>query len=211
MTTKIALVDDHAIVRHGVANLLGGVQGFKIVGLAGTAAELFDLLPTAKPDVVVMDINLPDVSGIDTTKQLLAEAPSTRVVALSAYSDRVHVVGAFRAGAMGYVVKDCAVDELVTAIRTVDEGGRYMSPSIANLVLSGLATRHEKTDTLTEREREVLRLLADGKAMKQAAIELRISTKTVETHRRSIMEKLQLYSVAELTKHAIREGYSSLN
>ena len=210
---SILLVDDHAIVRQGLVALLSESERVRVVGEAADGVDAVRLAETMQPDVVVMDVGLPGLSGPDATRQLHERFPKIRVLALSAYADRNHVLSMLRAGAAGYVVKDCAVGELIDAIVAVVRGERYVSPSVASALLHGVvaADGNGRRDQLTEREREVLQLLAAGKAMKQAAVELNISTKTVETHRRAIMEKLQIFSVAELTKHAIREGLTTLD
>ena len=172
------------------------------------------------PDVVVMDINMPDLNGIEATRQITrgngrpGHAP--RVVGLSAYSDRRFTLEMLNAGATGFVVKDAAFAELADAIRTVVADKVYLSPSIAGVVAEGYASREGPGDVpsafsqLSPREREILQLTAEGKAMKEIAVELEISIKTVETHRRKVMDKLGMESVAELTKYAIREGLTSL-
>jgi DNA-binding NarL/FixJ family response regulator len=214
VSIRVLIADDQALVRAGFKMILDAEDDLDVVGEAADGAAAVELARRLKPDVVLMDIGLPGVDGIEATRQLVADPDVTsRVLALSAFGDRRHLLDIFRAGATGYVVKDCVLGELVEAIQTVARGERYLSPAMASLVLSDLVTPggDQRRDALTSREREVLRLLADGKAMKEAAVLLHISTKTVETHRRAIMEKLQLFSVAELTKHAIREGYSSLD
>jgi DNA-binding NarL/FixJ family response regulator len=210
---RILLVDDHAILRRGLALMLGSLPAMSIVGEAGTAAEAERLAKELEPDVVVMDVALPDFDGATATRQILAALPGMRVLALSAFSDRRHVLDTMQAGAIGYVIKDCVLEELVTAIQHVAAGKRYLGSGIALTLLNTLPANLSGTASskLTGRETEVLQLLAEGRAMKQAASDLQISTKTVETHRRAIMEKLQLFSVAELTKHAIRTGLVTLD
>jgi DNA-binding NarL/FixJ family response regulator len=162
-----------------------------------------------------MDVSMPDLNGIEATRQILATHPETRVIALSIHSDRRFVLEMFKAGATGYLLKDCAFEELARAIRVVADGQAYLSPGIAGLVvgefLRGLMTDGSVlTAGLTAREREVLQLTAEGKSTKEIAATLHVSVKTVETHRHQIMEKLHIGSVAELTKYAIREGLTSL-
>ena len=213
MPISVLLVDDHVVIRSALALLLQQSGGIKVVGEAGTGTEAVSKALELAPQVVIMDINLPELGGIDATRQIIAERPETRVLALSAFADRGHVLGALRAGATGYVIKDCAVHELLAAIHAVAAGERYVSQSLSHSVIYdslGTTTRGDR-DRLTAREREVLQLLAEGKAMKQVGQVLHISTKTVETHRRAVMEKLQLFSTAELTKHAVREGLTTLD
>jgi DNA-binding NarL/FixJ family response regulator len=163
-----------------------------------------------------MDIGMSDLNGIEATRQIVAECPSTRVIGLSMHSDRQYVGGMLEAGASGYLLKDCAFEELETAIRTVLDNRTYLSPGVADVVVRnyvrGMPTEApSRYGRLTPREREVLQLLAEGKSTKQAASVLRVSVKTVESHRRNLMEKLDIHSVAELTKYAIREGLTSLD
>ena len=213
MPISILLVDDHSLVRQGLSLLLGQDARVTIVGEASDGVEAVELASKLKPRVVVMDVGLPKLNGTEATGQILAKCPETRVLALSAYGDRQHVLGILRAGAAGYVMKDAAVDELVEAVEVVANGGHYVSPSLSNTVLSECLSGAGggRGERLTMREREVLQLISEGKAMKQVAMDLHISTKTVETHRRSVMEKLQLFSVAELTKHAVREGLTTID
>lgn len=213
MATSILLVEDHTIVRRGIAMMLRNSPDLSVVGEATTGTEALRLALKLRPNMVLMDVGLPDMDGAALARQLVADLPGTRVLALSAFSDRRHVVEVMHAGASGYVLKDCVLEELLDAIETVSIGQRYLSPKISAMLLNSLsdASSGGATSKLTPREAEVLQLLAEGKAMKEAAVELHISTKTVETHRRAIMEKLQLFSVAELTKHAIREGLTTVD
>jgi len=167
------------------------------------------------PDVVITDIAMPGLNGIGTTRKIIAKMPGVKVIALSAYSDRKFVFHMFKAGASGYLLKDCVFDELTCAIRAVVRNEIYISPRIANIVVKDFIHQSFKNDSLvfyalTDREREVLQLLAEGKATKQVAFLLKISPKTIETHRLNIMEKLNIHSVPELTKYAIREGLTFL-
>ena len=215
MPTQILLADDHVILRDGLRALLRGHSDMRIVGAAGDGHEAVRLAQELSPDVVVMDIAMPGLNGVEATRQILAARPATKVVILSLYSaDRPLIADSFRVGASGYLPKEASVDELATAIRTVVQGKVYISPSVEKVVLEAL--RHPQSDgsvywLLTPREREVLQELAEGHAMKQIAIHLDVSVKTVETHRRQIMDKLNLHSVAELTKYAIRQGLSTVD
>jgi DNA-binding NarL/FixJ family response regulator len=216
MSTRIILADDHKIVRDGLAALLAKVPGLEVVAEAADGRTAVRLAREMLPDVVIMDISMPDLNGIEATRQIVAEASGVKVIALSMYSDRRLVMELFKAGASGYLFKDCAFEELASAIRSVVAGDTYLSPKIAGVMVKELAAQ-SLTDTLvafsvlTAREREVLQLLAEGKSTKQIAALLHLSTKTVETHRQQIMKKLNIRSVAELTRFAIREGLVSLD
>ena len=215
MTTRILVVDDHRIMREGLRALLAGIPGMAVVAEANNGRCAVQLAQEQKPDVIIMDVSMPDLNGIEATRQILAAHPEIRVIALSIHSDRRFVLQMFRAGAVGYLLKDCAFEELAHAIEVVLDGQAYLSPGIAGVVV-GEFLRQLASDestlipSLTAREREVLQLTAEGKSTKEIASLLRVSVKTVETHRRQLMEKLRMNSVAELTKFAVREGLTSL-
>jgi DNA-binding NarL/FixJ family response regulator len=184
-----------------------------VVGEAGDGRSAVKATRELKPQIVVMDISMPELNGIDATRQILNESPTTKVLALSAHGDRRMVTETLKAGASGYLLKDAAVEELVTAVRALMSGETYLSPRIANVLVDEYLQGKTESGTptrLSSREREVLQLMSEGKATKEVAAALGVSVKTAETHRRSIMEKLNLYSVAELTKYAIREGLTGL-
>lgn len=215
MTIRILLADDHTILRQGLRSLLSGLPGMSVVGEAENGRQAVQLARELKPDLAIMDVSMPDLNGIDATAQIRALDPPVRVIALSMYSDRRFVQQMFKSGAAGYLLKDCAAEELARAVRTVMDGQAYLSPAIAGVVvgefLRGLTAEGTPGfPTLTAREREVLQLIAEGRSTKEVASRLSVSVKTVETHRRQIMEKLQVNSVADLTKYAIREGLTSL-
>jgi DNA-binding NarL/FixJ family response regulator len=215
MNAKILLVDDHKIIREGLRSLLEDQLGLEVVGEAENGRKAVQLSRDLGPDVVVMDISMPDMNGIEATRQIVTDLPGVKVIALSMHSDRRFVTGVLGAGASGYLLKDCAFEELADAIRTVLAGEVYLSSGITGIVVRDYLNQLSSTETstpdaLTAREREVLQLLAEGLATKQIAASLHVSVKTVETHRRQIMERLNIYSVAELTKYAIREGLTSL-
>ena len=223
MQTRILLVDDHQIVRKGLRVILEQEPTFQVVGEAADGIEAVDLATRLEPDVVLMDISLPSLNGIDATRRILSACPTARVVALTAHAMHDMISGTFRAGAVGYLVKDSAVDELVQAVRTVTAGGVYVSPRVAGTVVGQFVGGGENGqpmtggpaaggafNRLTNREREVLQLMSEGYATKEVARALGVSIKTAETHRRAIMEKLDLHSVAELTKYAIREGLTTV-
>lgn len=173
-----------------------------------------EMAQSLDPDVVVMDVSMPELNGIESTTHILEKNPRIKIIALSMHSDRQFIFRMFKAGASGYLLKDCAFEELAQAIRLVMKNQTYLSPKIAGLIVENyIASSHEEiTDfsSLTSREKEILQLLAEGKSTKQISLSLHISTKTVETHRQHIMDKLQIYSIAELTKYAIREKISPL-
>ena len=215
MKLRILLADDHKIVRDGLRNLLEKDPDILVVGEAEDGREALQLARKLSPDVVVMDIAMPELNGIEATRQILAEVRKVKVVALSMHSDKRYVSEMLKAGAAGYLLKDCAFEELITAIRTIAKGKIYLSPGIAGVVLEDYIKQGSTTDSsvfsiLSDREREVLQLMAEGRSTKDVAAHLNVSIKTVETHRTHIMTKLDIHSIAELTKYAIREGLTSL-
>ena len=216
MTVRILIADDHTIMRQGLRSLVEEADDMEVIDEASNGRSAVELCQELKPDMVIMDVGMEDLNGIEATRKIKEECPSTKVVGLSVHSDRQYVGGMLEAGASGYLLKDCAFEELENAIRTVLAGRTYLSPSIADIVVRNyvrqVPTKEPTAQAkLTPREREVLQLLTEGKATKQVARELNVSVKTIETHRRNVMHKLDLHSVAELTKYAIREGLTSLN
>jgi two-component system, NarL family, response regulator NreC len=215
MGTKILLADDHKIIREGLRSLLERQPDMEVVAEAQDGLSTVRLTHKLLPDVVIMDIGMPEMNGIDATRQIVTEIQGVKVIALSMHSDRRFVLQMLKAGASGYLLKDSAFEELILAIHTVTANQPYLSPKITDVVVKeylGNLSKNESTvfTVLTAREREVLQLLAEGKATKQIATSLHVSVKTIETHRQQIMEKLNIHSVAELTKYAIREGLTSL-
>ena len=215
MSLRILLADDHKITRQGLRSLLEQQADMEVVAEAEEGRTAVRLAKELSPDVVIMDVSMPDLNGIEATRQIVNRSPTTRVVALSMHSDTLFVSEMLKSGASGYMLKDCAFEELERAIRTVVSGKTYLSPTISGVVVDDYLHRLTKGDSggedvLTHREKEVLQLVAEGKSTKRIALKLHVSIKTVETHRRQIMEKLDLHSVAELTKYAIRKGYTSL-
>ena len=214
MKTRILLADDHRIMRQGLKSLLEAEPDMQVVGEADNGRRAVELAAEHGPDVVVMDIGMPELNGIEATRRIVHDQPGTRVVALSMHGDRRFMSEVLKAGASGYLLKDGAFDELAGAIRTVMGSRMYLSPRVADVVVEDYVRQLPRAEpgvfaALTPREREVLQLLAEGKATKQAAAALHVSVKTVETHRRQIMTKLDIHSVAELTKYAIREGLTT--
>jgi two-component system NarL family response regulator len=215
MSIRILLVDDHQMMRDGLRSILDLEDGLDVVGEAANGYEAFEMAQTLRPDVVVMDIGMKGLNGIDATRQIKAQNPRAQVVALSTYSDESYVLSMLQAGASGYVLKDAAVEEMRRAIRAVADGHHYLSPQIAGSVVASHLRGPSQdgpspASGLAPRERQILQLLAEGHTSSEIARRLHIATSTVESHRRNIMRKLDLHSVAELTKYAIREGLTSL-
>jgi two-component system response regulator NreC len=204
---RILLADDHALVRHGFRMILATQPDMEIAGEAGNGREAVELAQKLKPDVVVMDVTMPELNGIEATRRLIELSPRTRVLALSMHKDNVYVREILRAGARGYLLKDSADADLLAAVRAVAKGEGYLSPGVSDAVLSDYR-RHvtDPLDLLTTREREVLQLIAEGKTNKEIATSLRLSVYTVEAHRGRVMEKLNLHSTGELVRFAVRSG-----
>lgn len=215
MRIRVLLADDHKIVRDGLRALIEQQADIAVVAEAEDGRTAVGLVQDLSPDVVVMDIGMPDLNGIEATRQIIAKTSDVKVIALSMHSDRRFVAGMLGAGASGYLLKDSAFEELADAIRLVFADQTYLSPGITGVVIEDYvhhASAAEDTvlATLTAREREVLQLLAEGRSTKQIASDLKVSVKTVETHRQNVMKKLNLHSIADLTKYAIREGLTAL-
>ncbi len=213
MSIRIILADDHAIVRHGLSRSFQQEKDVEVIAQAKDGRSTVELAREKSPDVVVMDISMPDLNGIEATRQIIRESPQVKVIALSMHSSRKYVTEMFKAGASGYLLKNCDFEELADAVRIVAGGKTYISPSISDVVIRNVQGYEEGDSAfsvLTQREREVLQLLVEGKTTKQAALRLYISPKTVEVHRLHIMHKLDIDNVAELTKYAIREGLTLL-
>jgi two-component system response regulator NreC len=212
MTTRLLLIEDHAVVRSGLRMLLEGEPDVEIVAEAGTAADGLDAVNRFHPDVVLMDIGLPDLSGIDATREIKKMNPNTAVVALTIHEDEEYFFRMLEAGASGYVPKRAAPDELLTAIRAAASGEVYLYPSMAKLLVKDYLELDQDSKTpraldgLSAREQEVLGHLADGAGNAEIADTLGISPKTVARHRENIMRKLNLHSRTELVKYAIRKG-----
>ena len=213
---RVLLVDDHQMFREGLRSLLAADPEIQVVGEADSGRTALKLACATKPNIIVMDVSMPDLNGVEATRQIKAAVPHSRVIALSAHSDRRFVARMLEAGASGYLLKDCAFDELTRAIHSVSKNQIYLSPAVAAGVVEDslgrtLSTQPQGTAALTPRQREVLQLVAEGLATKQIAARLHVSVKTVETHRQQLMKRLDVQSVADLTKHAIREGLTSLD
>jgi two-component system response regulator NreC len=208
MATRLLLVDDHKVVRSGLRMLLDNEADLTIVGEAGTGQEALQLVEQLQPDLVLMDIGLPDISGIDVAHQIKQRWPQVAVVALTIHEDEEYFFKMLQAGVNGYVPKRAAPEELLTAVRTANEGGVYLYPSLAKLLVKDYLAgeRPDQLDGLTEREQEILAHLAEGASNEVIAETLNISQKTVSRHRENIMRKLNLHSRADLVKYAIRKG-----
>lgn len=215
MKIRILIADDHKIVRDGLRALLEKQTGMEVIAEAENGRKAVQLARELYPDIVIIDIGMPDLNGIDAARQIIAEVDQVKVIALSMHSDKRFVAQMFKAGASAYLLKDCAFEELAQAVNVVVAGQTYLSPEIAGPVMDDYVRHLTTTDSsgfsvLTAREREVLQLLAEGRATKEVAAELHVSIKTIETHRQQIMNKLRVRSLADLTKYAIREGLTSL-
>jgi two-component system response regulator NreC len=215
MSIKILLVDDHRIMREGLRRLIEKESDLKVVAEAADGRTAVRLAREVSPDVVIMDIAMPGFNGVEATNQILSEDPNVKILALSMHSDEHFVTGMLQAGASGYLLKDCAAEELCRAIRALVANETHLSPKVASIVIEdyrrGLSeSRPAKGKQLTSREREVLQLVAEGDTSKRIAGQLYVSRKTVEAHRQKIMGKLSIKSVAGLTKYAIQKGITFL-
>lgn len=213
MTTRILLADDHELFLAGIRTVLEQEKDMVVVAEAKDGRAAIEAAIEHEPDVVVMDVNMPKLNGIEATRHIVAKLPSVKVLVLSMHHERRLVLAVLEAGAAAYVVKESALNELIDAIRNVVEGRTYLSPAIAGTVIeaykAGRPRESAPFDVLTDREREVLQLIAEGNTTRQIAACLHVSGKTVSTHREHIMRKLNLHSVAEITKYAIKEGLTS--
>lgn len=214
---SIMIVDDHGLIREGLKQMIELEDDMEVIGEALNGLLAIDLVRQRKPDVVLMDVSMPVLNGIEATRQILSNNPDVKVLALSAFSNKNFVCDMLKAGASGYLIKDCLISELVNAIRTVMRSESYLSTRIAGIVIDSfinhgsLNEKHSKIDDLTGKERQLLQLLAEGNSNKEAARLLHVSTKTVDGRRRSVMDKLDIDNVQGLTKYAIREGITSVD
>ena len=204
---RILLADDHAVVRQGFKMILAAQPDMEIVGEAGNGREALDLAGQLQPDVIVMDVAMPELNGIEATRRVADLSPRSRVLALSMHKDSVYVREILRAGARGYLLKDSIASDLLAAVRAVSRGEGYLSPGVSDAVLNDYR-RHvtDPIDLLTSREREVLQMIAEGKTNKEVATVLNLSVYTVDAHRGRIMEKLNVHSVTDLVRFAVRSG-----
>lgn len=208
--TTVLLVDDHAVVRQGFRMIISAEPDFEVIGEASNGREAVQEAELLQPDIVLMDVSMPELNGIEATRRIVTVAPRTRILALSMHRDSVYVREILRAGASGYLLKEAGDQDLLSAIRAVAQGQGYLSPAVSDAVLNDYR-KHvtDPIDLLTSREREVLQLIAEGKTNKEIATALDLSTYTVESHRGRIMEKLNLHSAGELVRFAFRNGLIS--
>ena len=217
MSIRVLLADDHRIVREGLRALLEAQPNVEVVAEAEDGRMAVKLAEEMQPDVVIMDVGMPGLNGMEATRQILDRSPTIKVLALSMHSDRRFVLQMLSAGASGYLLKDCAFEELSRALPYMLSDQIYLSPRVAGVVVKDYMDHILKgapatisSVILSTREREIIQLIAEGKSTREIALDLNVSTKTVETHRRRVMEKLDVRSIAELTKYAVREGLTSL-
>ncbi len=215
MSIRVIVADDHNIMRDGLKALIEKQPDIEVIGEAADGRTTIDLAMKLSPDVILMDIAMPDMNGIEATKRIIEKLPKVRIVALSMHSDKKFIAEMLNAGASGYLLKDCAAQEIAHAIHTVMSNRSYLSPAITDIMINDykhLLFRETLSvfSLLTMREREVLQLLAEGRTTKEIAGHLNVSVKTIETHRQQIMYKLDIHTVAGLTKYAIREGLTTL-
>lgn len=215
MGTKLMLVDDHELFRQGLRYMLESESDAEIIAEAGDGRAAVELATELKPDVIVLDIEMPDMDGIEAAREISAKCPSAKILVLSMHSERGYVSEMFSLGVSGFLLKDAALEELVQAINVVVANKKYISPSLVDVVIEGFTgdskdTRESELDKLTPREREILQLIAEGNSSKEIAFHLNLSVKTVDAHRRQLMHRLEIDNLADLIKFAIREGLASL-
>jgi DNA-binding NarL/FixJ family response regulator len=210
---RVLIADDHLVVRAGIRALIESIDGVTVVGEANDGREAVELAASLRPDIVLLDVTMPGLNGLEAATRLQEASPSTRVIILSMHANDAYVRTALKAGAVGYVLKSATATELQTALQTVAQGEIYLSPAVSKQVVKGFvdSTRHTGSplDLLTTRQREILQLIAEGRTTKEVAFTLSISGKTVETHRAQIMERLEIRDLAGLVRFAIRTGLIS--
>lgn len=212
--TKIIIVDDHKIVHHGIGQSLKNEKEFHVVAEADGGLAAVKLANKHNPDLMLMDISMPDINGMEATRKILSKNPAIRILALSMHTERIYVKGMLNAGASGYVVKSCSYNELLKALRTVLSGNTYLSPEITHLVVKDAINpvREQRANAfarLSAREQEVLQYIADGSTSKEMAERMNISAKTIDIHRNNLKKKLGIHTIAGLTKFAIAKGLTS--
>lgn len=216
MNVKILIADDHKLFRDGLKTLIDKHKGIEVIGEAENGLSTVKLGLKLRPDIILMDVSMPDLNGIEATRKILAEAPEIKIIILSMHFDRRFIIESLKSGAKGYLLKDSPIEEVIETISSVMNDQIYLSNQITEVVINDyikIAKTSESSafSVLSAREREVLQLLAEGQATKEIAAKLNVSVKTIETHRKQIMNKLNIHSIAELTKYAIREGITQLN
>jgi DNA-binding NarL/FixJ family response regulator len=215
MGVKIAIADDHHLIKDGLRKVIDDLESFDMVGTAASGSELLSLVEETRPDVVIVDIRMPEMNGLDATRIIHERYPGTKILILSMYAERQYVVESFKAGASGYLLKESPSGDIVEAIQTVMDGGMYTSPRVTEIMQEAYVRNLKGEETapaaaLTNRERQILTLLTEGMSTKKIASTLFISVSTVEVHRKNIMDKLQIRNLVDLTKFAIREGMATL-
>lgn len=211
MGVKILLVEDHIVMREGLRGLISQQADLKVVGEATDGNQAVELARQLKPDVIIMDVRMQGMDGVEATRRIKAEMPDCRIIALSAYDNREYIMGMAKAGMSGYLLKDCAFDELVVAIRTVLQNKSYLSPAAARVILDAQSGIESSTGVplsialLSESDRELIKLLAEGKSAREIAKRNNLSIKTIEGRRRRIMKRVNVATIAELTRYAVRE------
>ena len=217
MSIRTLLVEDHTLVRAGIQALLSGGEDLQVVGEAADGQAAVELCRTLQPDLVLMDVAMPRLNGIEAARQIKAEMPAVHILMLSMHGSRQYIFEALKAGVLGYVLKEAAFSELLSAIKIVMSGKTYLSPKLSDVVMDDYIRRAQgeeqvnELEKLSSREREVLQYIAEGKSSAEIASVLHISNRTVDTHRHNLMEKLQIHSIAGLTRFAIRTGVSTLS
>lgn len=212
MELKILIADDHKILRDGLINMIEKFPNFKVVGEATNGREALNLAQSLNPDVVIMDVSMDGLNGLDATRQIVQHSSKIKVIGLSMHSNKNFILGMFKAGAYGYLLKDSDSSELIDAIKTVAQNKKYISQRISGAIVNELISPTPKEESeLSQRESEILQLIAEGKSSKEIAEILFLSSKTVDSHRKNIMDKLQLYTIPDLTKYAIKKGLTSLD
>jgi DNA-binding NarL/FixJ family response regulator len=211
MPTRILIVDDHALVRQGFRALLSTIPDFEVVGEAANGREALQLIRALTPDVTLMDLTMPELNGLDATANAIRQHPLLKVIVISMHATETYVLEALRAGAAGYMLKNADAGELERAIRAVVGGARYLAPTVSHHVIDGFmraepAAKLAQAQELSARQREVLQLIAEGKSSRDIAERLHLSVKTIETHRAQLMQRLDIYDVAGLTRYALRIG-----
>lgn len=212
MNLKILIVDDHKILRDGLINMIEKYPNFEVVGEATDGREALKLSQTLKPDVIIMDVAMEGLNGVEATRQIIQQLPEVKIIGLSMHSNKQFILGMFKAGAYGYLLKDSDSGELINAIKTVAQNKKYISQRISGAIVDELISPTIREDTeLSQREKEILQLIAEGKSSKEIAEILFLSSKTVDSHRKNIMDKLELFTIPDLTKYAIKTGLTSLD